>query len=197
MAVAEFPTAPAGEIRIPALAAAVTPARVYFSVLSLLGLAAFVFGVDNRFSTENLLPVAPPVDWIPPLSARTWSAAFTIHQQDPLFAACGSAVTLAQFKILYWWEWLRQASLVALAVGATVGLYGAGVWRRFRYMLPRLGGLACLVFAYWAARPLAELAVNAAATLSSFNTGQYRHAVDLTFASIALAGVFASAARPP
>src|SRR5712691_2291505 len=100
MAVAEFSAATAGEIRAALTArAAVTPVRVYFGVLSLLSLGAFLFGVENRFTANNLLPVAPPVDWIPPLSAREWAAAFAIHLQDPLFAACGSAVTLAQFKI--------------------------------------------------------------------------------------------------
>ena len=198
MAVAEFPTAVAGEIRAPiSTAALITPARAYFAVLSVLSLGAFVFGVENRFSADNLLPVAPPVDWIPPLSARTWSEAFTIHQQDPLFAACGGAVSLGQFKIMYWWEWLRQTSLVALAIGVSIGLYGASVWPRYRFVLPRLATLACIVLVYWAARTVGEIVVTNIAALSSFNVGQYRHAIDVAFASILVAGVLWSAASPP
>jgi cytochrome c oxidase assembly protein subunit 15 len=198
MAVAEFPTAAAADMRAPAVAAAaITPVRAYFAVLSLLSLSAFVFGVENRFSAENLLPVSPPVDWIPPLSASVWSEAFTIHLQDPLFAACGSAVSLEQFKIMYWWEWLRQASLSAVAIGATIGFYGASVWPRYRFALPRLVGLAGLVVVYWAARTSAEVALTAVPALSSFNVGQYRHAIDVTFASVLVAAVLASAASPP
>jgi len=198
MAVAAFPTATAGEIRGPVAAvAAITPARAYFAVLSVLSVGAFVFGVENRFSADNLLPVAPPVDWIPPLSARAWSEAFTIHQQDPLFAACGGAVSLGQFKIMYWWEWLRQASLVALAIGVTIGFYGASVWPRYRFVLSRLASLACLVLVYWAVRAVGEVAVTNVAALSSFNVGQYRHAIDVTFASVLVAGVLWSAVSPP
>jgi len=39
--------------------------------------------------------------------------------------------------------------------------------------------------------------VHQVAVLSQLNTGQYGHAVDVTFASVAVAAVLASAARPP
>src|SRR5215471_5201107 len=134
MAVAEFPAAVADEIHAPAAATSdESAARIYFGVLSLIALGAFVFGVENRIAANALLPLAPPVNLIPPLTARDWLLAFVSHQQDPLFAACGGAVSLANFKVLYWWQWLRQASLVALAGGATIGLVGAGAWGRFRF----------------------------------------------------------------
>ena len=197
MAVAEFPAAVADEIHMPTAATpAVFLARIYFGVLSLLALGSFVFGVENRFAADALLPVAPPVDLIPPLTARDWSLAFVNHQQDPLFAACGGAVSLAHFKVLYWWEWLRQASLIALAGGATIGLVGASVWRRFRFVFPRLGVLAGLAFFYWIAGVAVELAVNQIGALSRLNTGQYRHAVEVTLASAAVAAVLAATVKP-
>jgi cytochrome c oxidase assembly protein subunit 15 len=198
MAVAEFPAAVAGEIHAPsAVTSATFLARIYFGVLSLLALGSFVFGIENRLAADALLPVAPPVDLIPPLTARDWSLAFVNHQQDPLFAACGGAVSLAHFKILYWWEWMRQASLIAVVGGATIGLVGAGMWPRFRLLLPRLGVLAALALFYWIAGAAVELAVHQIGALSRLNTGQYRHAVDVTFASVAVAAVLASTAKPP
>jgi heme A synthase len=198
MAIAELPIASTGEIRAPAVVTAAVPeARLYFGALALLSLGAFVFGVENRFISDGLIRVPPPVDWIPPLSAQAWFEAFAIHQRDPVFAACGGTESLPLFKILYWWEWLRRASLVALAASAAIGVYCACLWQRFRFVLPRLGGLALLVFAYWTARNIVELSTREIEALSRFNVGQYRHAVDVTFASTMAAAVLASAIVPP
>jgi hypothetical protein len=66
MAIAEFPIALTGEIRAPAVVTAAAPAvRLYFGALALLSLSAFVFGVENRFISDCLIRVPPPVDWIP------------------------------------------------------------------------------------------------------------------------------------
>ena len=198
MAIAELPIASIGEIRAPAIATATAPAvRVYFAVLSLLSLGTFVFGVENRFISDGLIRAPPSVDWIPPLSAQEWFEAFAAHQRDPAFAACGGTESLALFKVLYWWEWLRRASLVALAASAAVGFYCALLWQRFRFVLPRLGGLALLVFAYWIARNVVELSTREIEAIARFNVGQYRHAIDMTFASVAAAAVLASAVVPP
>ena len=198
MAITELPIASTGEIRAPAAMAAAAPTvRLYFGALSLLSLGAFVLGVENRFISDGLVRVPPPVDWIPPLSAQEWFEAFAIHQRDPAFAACGGTESLALFKVLYWWEWLRRASLVALAASAAIGFSCALLCQRFRFVLPRLGGLALLVFAYWIARNVVELSTREIEALSRFNVGQYRHAIDMTFTSAAAAAVLASAVVPP
>jgi heme A synthase len=64
-------------------------------------------------------------------------------------------------------------------------------------VLPRLCGLALLVFAYWIARNVVELSTREIEALSEFNVGQYRRAIDVTFASAAAAAVLASAVVPP
>jgi cytochrome c oxidase assembly protein subunit 15 len=180
-----------------AAASGVATTRNYFAVLSLLAVAAFVLGVENRFTAAGLFVLAPSVGWLPPLSDQAWSAAFAIHQQDPAFAACGGTDTLAQFKLIYWWEWLRRASLVALAAATLPGLFAACVSPRWRVALPRLLGLAGLAAAWWPVRALVGLADGASATMSSFDVGQYRHAVDVAFASAVIAGLLASALAPP
>jgi cytochrome c oxidase assembly protein subunit 15 len=198
MAVAEHLIAPEDGIPVRAVpAAGIAVMRLYFAILSLLALAAFVLGVQNRFTTVGLFVLPPPVDLLPPLTGEAWSRAFAIHQQDPAFAACGGTETLAQFRLLYWWEWLRRASVLALTLVAAVGLYGAGISERFRAALPRFAGLVALAAAWWPARFAVELATDVNANLSSFNVGQYRHAVDLAFASIAIAVIMASALVPP
>src|ERR1700730_6787954 len=78
-----------------------------------------------------------------------------------------------------------------------MGFYWALLWRQFRFVLPRLGALALLVFVYWITRNVVELSTREIEALSGFNVGQYRHAIDVTFESAAAAGVLASAVVPP
>jgi cytochrome c oxidase assembly protein subunit 15 len=196
MAVAELPISLAARADAgAALPRAVRQVRLYFLIVFALGLAAFIFGVDGRFP-GGLFLYPPPVDWMPPLSSDQWSAAFAAHQQDPVFAACGAAQSLGEFQTLYWWEWLRQASVLLLAVAAVTGLAGASALPRFRFALPRVLGPCAIVLAYAVARWLVGLAAANVAELARFNAGQYRHAVDVTFASAAVAAVLASALVP-
>ena len=198
MAVAEQLVASQPVIAAPRIASAgAASTRPYFVILSLLGLAAFVLGVENRFTTGGLFVLPPPVDWIPPLTGQAWNDAFAVHQQDPAFAACGGTETLAQYRLLYWWEWLRRASLLALIIAAATGLFAAAALARYRVALPRLVGIAVIAAAWWPVPIAVELAIGVDPVISSFNVGQYRHAVDVAFASAALAAILASAIVPP
>src|SRR5215510_8170466 len=110
MAVAELPFAEsAGAESAAAVPRAVRQVQLYFAALFVVGLAAFVLGVEGRFP-RGLFIYQPPVDWIPPLAREQWQTAFALHQQDPIYAACGGSQTLEEFQTLYWWEWGRRAS---------------------------------------------------------------------------------------
>ena len=175
--------------------AAVRLVRLIFAVLSVLGLAALVFGIENRLTPTGVFLFAPPVDLMPPLTSQAWFAAFAVHQQDPVFIACGGTESLAQFKALYWWEWLRRGSLMLVAGVAAIGVTGASLW--FRFALRRFAGLGLIVLGYFVANALFDLAAAHVETLIRYNVGQYRHALDLTFACIAVAACLASALAPP
>jgi cytochrome c oxidase assembly protein subunit 15 len=197
MAVAEHPVAsvidwPAARAARPA----VRDVRGYWAVVSVLALAAFVLGVENRFTVDGLFLVPPRVDWLPPLFAQDWLAPFAEHQQDPVFAACGGTETMSTFRFLYWWEWWRRASIVALALAAAVALGATYARQGLRRVLTRIGGMAILLLAFWLGRRGLDLAIHASATMSSFNTGQYRHAIDVVFASAAVAAVVSWTVSP-
>ena len=196
MAVIDYP------IRVAARAAAepqpaVRLVRYYFVLLFALCLVTMVVGVQNRMTTGGLFNVRPPVDWMPPLSEPQWWTAFTLHQQDPAFSACGGTESPSEFRTLYWWEWSRQISTVALAVTAALGLYCAFFWRPVQFALRRMAGLGLAVAAIWGARALVDVIVAHVEAMSSFNVGQYRHAVDVTGASVIAALVLAAAIAPP
>jgi heme a synthase len=174
---------------------AVRSARLYFAFLSLLGLIALVFGIENRLTPTGVFLFAPPVDLVPPLTGQTWFGAFAAHQQDPIFIACGGTESLAQFKALYWWEWLRRASFVMLAGAVAIGLVAAVL--RFRFTLRWFAGVSLVVVGYFVADALFEFAAANVETLIRYNVGQYRHTLDLTFACVGIAMVLATAATPP
>ncbi len=197
MSVTAFPapfTAPA-----PARVAAQTMrlARIYFSLLAVVGLAAFILGITNRFTSGGLFGFPPPVDWLPPLSAERWARAYAVHQQDPIYAACGGTESLAEYQLLYGWEWLRQASLALLGLVGGAGLLGASALPRFRFALPRMAALAGLALAYAVAILALDFALRHVADLGRYNVGQYRHALEVATASAALAAVFLSVVWPP
>jgi cytochrome c oxidase assembly protein subunit 15 len=175
--------------------AEVRAARLYFAFLSLLGLLALVFGIENRLTPNGVFLFAPPVDLVPPLTGQAWFGAFAAHQQDPVFVACGGTESLAQFKALYWWEWLRRVSLVVLAGAAGIGLVVAVL--RFRFTLRWFAGVSLVVVGYFVAGALFDFAAANVETLIRYNVGQYRHMLDLTFACVAIAMVLATAASPP
>jgi heme a synthase len=168
--------------------------RLYFVMLALLGLAALIFGIENRIAPTGAFLFAPPVDLVPPLNPSAWFGAFAVHQQDPVFIACGGTESLDQFKALYWWEWLRQASLVALAGAVAIGL--AAALLRYRFALRWFVGPSVVVVGYFLADALFDLAASNVDTLIRYNVGQYRHALGLTFASLAIALTLATGLRP-
>src|SRR5712692_11536232 len=114
-----------------------------------------------------------------------------------VFAACGGASSLEEFRTLYGWERLRRGSVLLLGTASLIGLAGAGAWPRYRFALPRLLGLCLIGLALALGRVLVGFAVANVDDLARFNVGQYRHAVDLTFASLAVGAVLASVVAPP
>jgi cytochrome c oxidase assembly protein subunit 15 len=201
MAIAEilvWPSATVSSATVSSAApagAAVRTARLYFLIIAVLGLAAFVLGVENRL-TPGLFPIAPPVDLLPPLGDQAWYAAFALHQQDPIFAACGGAESLAQFKLLYWWEWLRRGSVLLLAGTAMSGFLAAALLPGFRPALKPQLALCLVGLGYLAAGWCLDLAVANVEDLARYNVGQYRHAFDVTFGSVALALLMSGAIAP-
>jgi cytochrome c oxidase assembly protein subunit 15 len=197
MAVGELPFA----VGARADASAVVPrvvrqVQLYFAAVFIMSLAAFVLGVEGRFP-GGLFVYPPPVDWIPPLAREQWDTAFALHQQDPIYSVCGGAQSLAEFQTLYWWEWARRASLLVLGLAAAAGLTVTSGVGRYRFALPRVVGLCGIVGGFVLARWLVGLAAANIEDLARFNVGQYRHAVDVTFASAAVAAVLASVLAPP
>ena len=54
---------------------------------------------------------------LPPLSHDAWIHKFSLYQEIPEFKLVNSTMTLAEFKIIYWWEYVHRL------IGRIIGLF--------------------------------------------------------------------------
>ena len=54
---------------------------------------------------------------IPPLSLSDWENTFALYKQIPEYKVLNSSMTLDQFKVIYWWEYIHRL------LGRMVGLF--------------------------------------------------------------------------
>ena len=53
----------------------------------------------------------------PPLSLNDWKHFFSLYQQIPEYKLINSSMTLDQFKVIYWWEYIHRL------LGRIIGLF--------------------------------------------------------------------------
>ena len=54
---------------------------------------------------------------LPPMSLNDWEKSFSLYKQIPEYKLLNSSMTLEQFKIIYWWEYIHRL------LGRFVGLF--------------------------------------------------------------------------
>lgn len=78
---------------------------------------AVIIGGITRL-TESGLSITewrPVAGVIPPLTEAGWQAALGAFQQIPQAQTTHAGITMAEFKLIYWWEWFHR--IAARAVG--------------------------------------------------------------------------------
>jgi cytochrome c oxidase assembly protein subunit 15 len=174
--------------------------RLALAAAALFGVAAFVLGAGNRLTRGPWFIYAPEVSLVPPFGSDAWRDAFVLHQQSPLYALCGGYAvggmeSIVIFRFLYWWEWLRIASIVLLAASLFVALcfFLAKALKSTRRPDPLLWiGFVAAPIGYFVLRYFADHA----GLFATLNLGQHRHALDVTFASVGLGILIAAAIAP-
>ena len=82
---------------------------------------------DSGLSITEWRPVTGA---LPPLSEMAWPEEFEKYQPIPQYQLQNAGMSLAEFKVIYWWEWgHRQLGRVIGLVWA-VGLLGLAVARK-------------------------------------------------------------------
>jgi cytochrome c oxidase assembly protein subunit 15 len=126
--------------RIPARPAAADAARPRAVAAWLLACCVLVFlmvvvGGVTRLTHSGLSITEwdPIVGAVPPLSTADWQAAFTKYQATPEFRQVNHAMTLDEFKGIFWWEYFHR--LLGRAIG--VVFLVPFLWFLARRQIPR------------------------------------------------------------
>jgi cytochrome c oxidase assembly protein subunit 15 len=129
---------------------ALRPVRLWLVLCAAMIFAMVVIGGVTRL-TESGLSITewrPVTGTLPPLSLAEWEAEFAKYQRIPEFREKNASMTLAEFKTIFWWEyvhrlWGRLIGLVfalPLAWFAVTGrVRGALLWKLVGLLA--LGGL--------------------------------------------------------
>ncbi len=168
--------------------------RVRAVRLWLLAAAAMIFltlivGGATRLTVSGLSIVEwkPITGVLPPLSDQAWQAEFDGYKAIPQYRELNRGMNLAQFKVIYFWEWTHR--LLARATGAVflvpflVFLWTGAIPPPLR---PRLwlifaGGVALGVVGWWM--------VSSGLTGSLVKVSQYRLAFHMTLACAIYAAI--------
>lgn len=128
----------------------------------------------------------PVVGVVPPLSQSAWDQEFAKYRRIPQFRLENPAMTVAEFKSIYWWEWshrflgrlLGAAFLLPFLYFAATGAIARGDYPRMLGLFA-LGGLQGFV-GWWMVESGLETRVS---------VSQYRLAIHLGVAVILLGAI--------
>jgi len=109
-----------------------------FAVAGLVFMMVVVGGITRL--TESGLSITewkPVSGAIPPLTQAAWDAAFAAYKRVPQYGAIHADMTMAQFKFIFFWEWVHR--LLGRAIGLAFALPLA--WFAVRRAIPRGYGI--------------------------------------------------------
>jgi heme a synthase len=108
---------------------------VWLVVCCLLVVAMVVVGGVTRLTHSGLSITEwqPIVGTVPPLSAADWDDVFARYRLTPEFRDVNHAMTLAEFKRIFWWEYFHR--LLGRAIG--VAFLVPYLWFLVRRRIPR------------------------------------------------------------
>src|SRR6202451_1351798 len=84
--------------------------RLWLYAVAALVLAMVLVGGATRL-TESGLSITewrPVMGVVPPLSEGQWQEALAKYQAIPQYRALNAGMSLADFKVIYWWEWTHR-----------------------------------------------------------------------------------------
>jgi len=168
--------------------------RAWLIAVAALILAMVLVGGATRL-TESGLSITewkPLTGWIPPLSEAAWLAEFEKYQQIPQFRQMNSAMTLAEFKVIYWWEWTHR--LLGRVIG--VAFFFPFLWFLWRgWIEPGWRGRLWTIFGLGALQGAVGWWMVVSGLADRVNVSQYRLAFHLTLACAIFAMIVWSGQR--
>ena len=83
---------------------------IWLIACAMMVLAMAVIGAITRLTESGLsiMEWAPLTGALPPLSEAEWQRIFDIYRQIPEYTEENAGMTLAEFKTIFWWEWVHR-----------------------------------------------------------------------------------------
>ena len=95
-------------------ASAAPPGRraigIWLAVCAAMVLAMAVIGAITRLTESGLsiMEWAPVSGVLPPLDQAEWERLFALYRTIPEYMEENAGMTLAEFKTIFWWEWIHR-----------------------------------------------------------------------------------------
>jgi len=157
-------------------------------LMALFGLVVLMIAVGGLTRlTDSGLSItewAPITGAIPPMSAEDWEAEFDLYRQIPEYQLQNRGMSLAEFKVIYWWEWGHRQLGRVIGLVWGLGFLGFLLARKIPPgWTPRLLGLGALgglqgAIGWWM--------VSSGLTGTMLDVASYRLAVHLGLAFVIL-----------
>jgi cytochrome c oxidase assembly protein subunit 15 len=168
--------------------------RLWLYAVAALIFAMVLVGGATRLTESGLSIVEwkPVTGTLPPMSETAWQAEFDKYKTIPQFQQLNHAMTLHEFKTIFWWEWTHR--LMGRVIGAAFLL-------PFLFFLmkgwvgPGLRGRLWFIFALGALQGAVGWWMVASGLSERVNVSQYRLATHLILACVIFAAIVWTAAR--
>jgi heme a synthase len=168
--------------------------RLWLWAVAALVIALVLVGGATRLTESGLSIVEwrPVTGVMPPLSGAGWQAEFEKYQAIPQYTQRNAGMSVAGFKVIYWWEWTHR--LLGRVVGATFLLpFLFFLWRG--WVAPGLRGRLWLIFGLGALQGAVGWWMVASGLAERTEVSQYRLATHLLLACLILLALVWTARR--
>jgi heme a synthase len=168
--------------------------RLWLYAVAALIFAMVLVGGATRLTESGLSIVEwkPVTGVLPPLSESVWQAEFDKYKAIPQFRQMNSAMTLGEFKSIFWWEWTHR--LLGRVIGVAFLLpflaFLAQGW-----VEPGLRGRLWFIFGLGALQGGVGWWMVASGLADRVEVSQYRLATHLILACVIFAATLWTAAR--
>jgi cytochrome c oxidase assembly protein subunit 15 len=162
--------------------------RAWLWTLAGLVLAMILLGGATRLTDSGLSITEwqPLVGAIPPLSEAQWMEAFEKYKAIPEYRLVNRTMSLAEFKVIYWWEWAHRFLGRVIGVVLVVPFLALAAARRMERPLAKS---LLLVLALGALQAALGWYMVQSGLVERIDVSQYRLAAHLTLAALIYAAI--------